>query len=172
MTPRWPRILLAVALVIPAAIVQLGVLARVPLPGGHPDAVLVLVVAMALSWGPLGGALVGFGAGLLVDVVPPADHPAGRVAFTLTLVGYLAGLLYVEATRSTLLPLAIVAVSSVTALVVSAAIGAVLGDPRVQWAAVGRTLPALALYDVVLTPFVLPAVAFLARRLESAASGH
>lgn len=165
MTARWPRVLLAAVAVCTALVVQLGVLARLRLPGAEPDIVLVAVVAMALSWGPLGGALVGFSAGLLIDVVPPADHSAGRVALTLTLVGYLAGLLHAEATRSALVPLAAVAAAAVAALMISAAVGTLLGDPRVRWPAVWRGVPAAALYDVVLTPFVLPGVAALCRRL-------
>jgi len=164
-TARWPRVLLAAVAVCTALVVQLGVLARLRLPGAEPDIVLVAVVAMALSWGPLGGALVGFSAGLLIDVVPPADHSAGRVALTLTLVGYLAGLLHAEATRSALVPLAAVAAAAVAALMISAAVGTLLGDPRVRWPAVWRGVPAAALYDVVLTPFVLPGVAALCRRL-------
>jgi rod shape-determining protein MreD len=164
-TARWPRVLLAAVVVCTALVVQLGVLGRLRLPGADPDVVLVVVVAMALSWGPLGGALVGFGAGLLIDVVPPADHSAGRVALTLTLVGYLAGLLQAEATRSALVPLAAVAVAAVAAVLISAAVGTLLGDPRVRWPVVWRGVPAAALYDVVLTPFVLPGVAALCRRL-------
>ncbi len=172
MSPRWPRVLLATGAVCTALAIQLGLLARLRLPGADPDAVLVVVVATALSWGPLGGALVGFGAGLLVDVVPPADHSAGRVALTLTLVGYLAGLFQAEAARSALLPLAVVAVAAVAALVISAAVGTLLGDPRVRWPVVWRGVPAVALYDVVLTPFVLPWVAALCRRLEPQVSGR
>lgn len=165
MTARWPRVLLGAVAVCTALVLQLGVLARLRLPGAEPDIVLVTVVAMALSWGPLGGALGGFSAGLLIDVVPPADHSAGRVALTLTLVGYLAGLLHAEATRSALVPLAAVAAAAVAALMISAAVGTLLGDPRVRWPAVWRGVPAAALYDVVLTPFVLPGVAALCRRL-------
>jgi len=171
-SPRWPRVLLAAAVVCTALAIQLGVLGRLRLPGADPDVVLVVVVATALSWGPMGGALVGFGAGLLVDLVPPADHSAGRVALTLALVGYLAGLLRPEATRSALLPLVAVAAAAVAAVMISAGVGTLLGDPRVRWPAVWRGLPAAALYDVVLTPFVLPGVAALCRRLEPEVSGR
>lgn len=172
MTARWPRVLLAVAVVTSALVIQLGVVSRLRLPGGQPDLVLVAVVAVALSWGPLGGALVGFGAGLLVDVVPPADHSVGRVALTLTLVGYLSGLLRAEASRSALVPLAVVAAAAAAALMISAALGSVLGDPRVRWPVVWRGLPVTALYDVVLMPFVLPGVAALSRRMEPEPSGR
>lgn len=172
MSSLWPRMVLATVLVCTALVLQLGVLSPLTLPGADPDVVLVTVVAIAISWGPLGGAVVGFAAGLLLDVVPPADHPAGRVALTLTLVGYLTGLLRAEATRSALLPLVVVGVAAALALVVSAAAGTLLGDPRVRWPAVWRGAPAAALYDVVLSPFVLPAVVALCRRLQPELSGR
>lgn len=172
MTPRWPRVLVAAVLVCTALVVQLGLLSPLHLPGADPDVVLVVVVAVALAWGPLGGAVVGFGAGLLVDLVPPADHAAGRVALVLTLIGYLAGLLRAEAKRSALLPLAVVGVAAALALFLSASVGALLGDPRVRWPVVWRGAPAAALYDVVLTPFVLPAVVALCRRLDPEMSGR
>lgn len=166
MIARWPRLLLSVALVATALALQLVVLDRLRLPGGPPDLVVVVVVAAALCWGPTSGAPIGFAAGLLVDLVPPADHTVGQVALTLTLVGYLAGLPRSAVARSAWLPLLVVAAASVAALVVSAGLGAVLGDPRVRWAEVWRAVPAVALYDAMLTPFVVPGVAALARRLE------
>jgi hypothetical protein len=41
-----------------------------------------------------------------------------------------------------------------------------LGDVRITTAALGRTLPSSVLYDVVLTPFVVPLVAAVVHRLE------
>jgi uncharacterized BrkB/YihY/UPF0761 family membrane protein len=67
------------------------------------------LVAVALAGGPRAGAVAGFAAGLLADLAPPADHPAGRLALVFALVGYLAGLAREEASRSALLPIAIVA---------------------------------------------------------------
>ena len=37
------------------------------------------------------GLVLGFGAGLLLDLAPPADHYAGRWALALVVVGYVAG---------------------------------------------------------------------------------
>ena len=50
------------------------------------------MIAAALVRGPDYAALVGFAAGLVLDLAPPADHTAGRWALSLVLVGYLTGL--------------------------------------------------------------------------------
>ena len=61
---------------------------------GHgvvPNLCLLVVVAAALVRGPEQAAVLGFVAGLLLDLAPPADHVAGRWALALVVVGYVAG---------------------------------------------------------------------------------
>ncbi len=89
---RVNRILLSVALVVVALVIQVSVLARLHLPGAVLDLLLLTVLGLALVYGHVGGALVGFGAGLLADLAPPADHAACRYALVLCVIGYLAGL--------------------------------------------------------------------------------
>ncbi|MGV9241860.1 rod shape-determining protein MreD, partial [Streptomyces nigra] len=89
---RVNRILLSTSLVVVALVVQVSVLARLHLPGAVPDLLLLTVLGLALVYGHVGGALIGFGAGLLADLAPPADHAAGRYALVLCVIGYLAGL--------------------------------------------------------------------------------
>lgn len=162
MTAR--RFLLAAATVLTALLMQTTVVTQLPLPGAAPDLLIVLVVAYALTEGPLSGLTTGFIAGLLADL--SADHELGRLALAYALVGYVTGLLEDDTERSTLLPFAAVALGAVTGLFVFAAEGALLGDPRVTFGAVGRSLVSSVPYDVVLTPFVVPVVALLVRRVE------
>ena len=56
-----------------------------------PNLCLLVVVAAALTRGPQFAAVLGFGAGLALDLAPPADHIAGRWALALVVVGYVAG---------------------------------------------------------------------------------
>ncbi len=82
---------MALAVVV-ALVVQVAVLS--PMRGFAPDLVLLVVVAAALAAGHAGpgtGAVVGFIAGLLVDLAPPAEHLAGRSALALLVAGYLVG---------------------------------------------------------------------------------
>ncbi|GGF58134.1 hypothetical protein GCM10011519_35020 [Marmoricola endophyticus] len=79
------------ALALLAVVLQVSVLSQVALRGVVPDLALLLVVAVGLSRGARSGAVVGFWAGLLLDVAPPADHVAGAWALVLLTVGLLAG---------------------------------------------------------------------------------
>ena len=75
---RINRVLLPAALVVVALVIQVSVLSRLHLPGAVPDLLLLVVLALAMTYGHVEGALIGFGAGLLADLAPPADHAAGR----------------------------------------------------------------------------------------------
>ncbi|MCU0266132.1 MAG: rod shape-determining protein MreD [Actinomycetia bacterium] len=166
------RVLLATVLLGTAVVLQTVVLSRLPLPGATPDLVLLVVVGLALVQGPVSGLLTGFAGGLLLDLVPPADGAVGRWALVLCLAGLVAGRYADAVERSTILPLVVVAGLAAGSLLLYAGLGWLLGDPRVTLAAVARTLPTAVLYDVLLTPFVVPAVMALARRVEPEPAWH
>jgi rod shape-determining protein MreD len=163
MTPR--RFLLAAATVLTALLLQDTVFTQLPLPGVAPDLLLVVVVAYALIEGPLSGMTTGFVAGLLADSL--ADHQLGRLALAYAVMGYLTGFIEDDTERSILLPFAAVAAGAAGAVVLFAGEGMLLGDPRVTLHAVGRSLASSVPYAVVLTPFVVPVLSALARRIES-----
>lgn len=160
------RVIAAIAAVVTLLPLQLSVIDRLPLPGVGPDLLVVLVVAVALARGPVVGMVMGFATGLAADLAPPADHTLGRLALAYCVAGYLAGLLADEAQRSAFAPMVVVAMIAVFVIGTYAALGALLGDVRITAGAFGRTLPSSVLYDVVLTPFVVPLVGAVARRLE------
>jgi rod shape-determining protein MreD len=164
------RPLLAVAAVLTALLLQVGVVNRLHLPGGHPDLVLVVLVSLALVGGPSYGAVVGFAAGFAADILPPADHTIGRVAFVYALVGYGAGLLEDAEERSVIAAVAVVGVGSAASVLMFAGVGALLGDARITSTAVGHVLVASVIYDVVLAPFIVPLVSGAARRVEPVAT--
>jgi rod shape-determining protein MreD len=158
------RFLLGAVSVLTALLLQTTVVTQLPLPGAAPDLLLVLVVAYALAEGPMSGMTTGFVAGLLADL--SADHQLGRLALVYAVVGYLTGLVEDDTDRSTFVPFAAVALGAATGLLVFAAEGALLGDPRITFAALGRSLISSVPYDVVLTPFIVPVVAVLVRRID------
>ena len=140
-----------------AILIQLTVLNSLPLPGGAgPDLVLVVVVAVALTGGPMEGMLTGFCAGLALDVAPPASHLVGQYALVFCLVGYACGAAQRQpravqpGCRSARWPWARRAARLLYALA-----GMMFGDPDVTWSAVRHVLPASVVYDVLLSPFVL-----------------
>jgi len=154
------RILLATAAILAAVLVQVTVLNNVPFPGGAgPNLVLVAVVAMALAAGPRDGAIIGFAAGLALDIAPPASGLLGQSALVFCLVGYGCGRLRLALERSAWLPLAGVALGATAGEALYALTGVIFGDPDVTWQAVRQVLPAAIFYDLLISPFVLYAVA-------------
>jgi rod shape-determining protein MreD len=154
------RAALSGGLLLIAILIQLTVLNNLRLPGGAgPDLVLVVVVAVALTGGPMEGMLGGFCAGLALDVAPPATHLVGQYALVFCLVGYGCGLLAVSLGHSAWLPIGVVAVGSAAGELLYALTGMIFGDPDITWTAIRHTLPASVIYDVLLSPFVLYAVA-------------
>ncbi|MEU4087040.1 rod shape-determining protein MreD [Streptomyces aureus] len=166
---RFNRMLLSVTLVVVALVIQVSVLARLHLPGAVPDLVLLTVLALALVYGHVGGALIGFGAGLLSDLAPPADHAAGRYALVLCVVGYLAGLAKPENGRlkSATGPMVVVVAAAVGSTVLYAGVGALVGDTAARHVGLSSLLITAALYDLLLAPFVVPVLMALARRAEN-----
>ncbi|MCF6525335.1 rod shape-determining protein MreD [Streptomyces sp. JJ36] len=175
---RANRILLSTLLVLLALIVQVSVLARLQLPGAVPDLLLLTVLGLAMVYGHTGGALIGFAAGLLADVAPPADHAVGRYALVLCLVGYAAGLTKPDTGqhRSATVPMLVVASGAIGSTLLYAGVGALVGDTAVRHVGLAGMLLSATLYDLLLAPFTVPLVMSLARRtaqdpLADAAAG-
>ncbi|MGW0478266.1 rod shape-determining protein MreD [Nonomuraea sp. NPDC003214] len=121
-----PAAVLAVAVAVVAApLVQVSVVQRLPLPGqAVPDLVLAAVVVVAVARGRLPGLLAGFGAGLVADLVPPADGVAGRSALVLCLVGHACG-------RTGRLPVpAVLCLGVAGGSLATAGLNVLLRDPR------------------------------------------
>ncbi|MFH8517862.1 rod shape-determining protein MreD [Streptomyces gelaticus] len=163
---RLNRILLSVVLVVVALVVQVSVLARLQLPGAVPDLLLLVVLALAFVYGHVSGALIGFGAGLLADLAPPADHAAGRYALVLCVIGYLAGLLKPEngQLKSAMVPMIGVVAAAIGSTLLYALVGALVGDTAARHVGLGSLLFTAAVYDLLLAPFVVPLVMAVARR--------
>ncbi len=157
----------AVLLVV-AAVLQLSFFAHFSLDGVVPNLVLLVVVAAGLVRGPELAALLGFTGGLAMDLLPPADHVAGRWALALVLVGYLAGHVRRDARRSTALALATVAGASLLGTSVYAFSGMLLQDPGVPVGEALAVIPVSLLYDLLLAPFVLPPLLRLFDRVRPA----
>ncbi|MER5610576.1 MULTISPECIES: rod shape-determining protein MreD [unclassified Streptomyces] len=163
---RLNRILLSTVLVVVALVVQVSVLARLQLPGAVPDLLLLVVLALAFVYGHVSGALIGFGAGLLADLAPPADHAAGRYALVLCVIGYLAGLLKPEngQLKSAMVPMIGVVAAAIGSTLLYAMVGALVGDTAARHVGLGSLLFTAAVYDLLLAPFVVPLVMAIARR--------
>ena len=153
------RVAFSAALLLLAILIQLTVLGNLRLPGGAgPDLVLVVVVALALTGGPVEGMLGGFAAGLALDVAPPATHLVGQYALVFCAVGYAAGRVGSKLDESAWVPIGVVAIGSAVGELLFALTGMIFGNLDITWSTVGHVLPASVVYDVLLSPFVLYAV--------------
>ncbi|MBT2368351.1 rod shape-determining protein MreD [Streptomyces sp. ISL-10] len=167
---RFNRMLLSTTLVVVALVIQVTVLARLQLPGAVPDLMLLTVLGLAMVYGHVAGAFVGFGAGLLADIAPPADHAAGRYALVLCVIGYLAGLIRPDngqQLRSATGPMLVVVAAAVGATLLYAGVGALVGDTAARHVGLGSLLFTAAVYDLILAPFTVPLIMWLARRSDS-----
>jgi rod shape-determining protein MreD len=160
------RVLATTLVLVLAVALQAVVFSSLSIGGVVPDLVLLVVVAAALVRGPEFAAALGFLGGLAIDLAPPADHVAGRWALALVVVGYLAGRVRHDAGSSAVAAVVTVAASSFVGTSVFALSGMLLHDPSVPAFEALRVIPLAVLYDVLLTPFVLPVVMRLFRRLQ------
>src|SRR5450755_1606192 len=149
------RTALSAGFIVVALMLQLSLVDRLPLPGGAPDLVLLVVVALGLTGGPLTGMLAGFWAGLALDVAPPAGDLLGEHALVFCLVGYGCGRLSGMVDRSAASSLGIAAVAAAGGEVLQVIVGLMFGDPGVSWPAIRVVLPSSVLQDILVSPFVV-----------------
>ena len=162
------RLAAVTALIILTITLQVSIFSHFAIDGVVPDLALLIVIAAALVRGPDYAALVGFSAGLVLDLATPADHTAGRWALSLCLVGYLTGLVRGDGETNALGTVLTVAAGAFIGTSIFALTGLILRDPGVSVGAALEVVPIAVLYDVMLTPLVIPLVLILFRRLEPA----
>jgi rod shape-determining protein MreD len=143
-----------------AGLLQVGVVSSLVVAGGAPDLLLVVVVSLGLLRGSIPGAVFGFAAGLVVDVL--TLETLGITSLVLTLAGFWAGR-YGETTGRgrRLAPVAAAGVITVLATVFAFVLHFLLGDEVVARHALGGPLAATLAWNLLLA---LPVHA-LVRRL-------
>ncbi|GAB3214163.1 rod shape-determining protein MreD [Marinactinospora thermotolerans] len=161
------RGLTAFALVAFTVLVQTALVNRIPFPWGvGPNLVVLVLAVVALRTSSAVGALLGFAAGLAVDVLPPADSQIGRYALVLAVAGYLVGALRDTSWRSGLWPLGVVAATTVGVGLGHAFVGLAVGDPRVSAETILHDLPLSLLLTMIVAPFVVYPVNRLMRLFD------
>ena len=162
------RALAAVAAVAVALVLQVSVFPHLAWEGIVPNLCLLVVVGAALTRGAQFAAVLGFVAGVVLDLAPPADHVAGRWALALVVVGYVAGRMRQDSRPTASAVVATVAASSFVGTSVFALSGLVLQDASLDIPDLLRVILVAVLWDILLTPFVLPLVMRMFHRLEPA----
>ena len=159
--------MLAAFLVVSLALVlQVSLFPHFAWQGIVPNLCLLVVVGAALTRGPQAAIVLGFLAGVALDLAPPADHIAGRWALALVVVGYVAGRVRQDVKPTAVAVVATVAASSFIGTSVFAITGLILRDPLLDVSQLLEVILVAVLWDVLLTPFVLPPVMTMFNRLQ------
>ena len=163
------RIGRAVAVVLTALVLQASLFARFSFEGARPE-ILVLVALMAgFVAGPEDGAVIGFAAGLALDVV--VRTPFGLSALVYTLAGYATGSITASVLRSAWWIASLVgAVGSAGVMVVYALVGAVLGEPTLSGPSLATIVVVVSAVNALLAP--LAALALRWARTEDVDRGR
>jgi rod shape-determining protein MreD len=156
------RLIVSVALLAAALVIQVSAVNQVALPGGGvPDLVLLTVIVLAVTGGPVTGMVTGFAAGLCLDIAPPGSYVIGQYALVFCLIGYASGRLGRAAgldgpgQRPAPAAVVLLAVGAAAGEAATAALGKAIGDPQVSAAVVRHVLPSSVAYDLIASPVVL-----------------
>ncbi len=161
----WRSTLWIGTLVVLSILIELTILAPIAFWGATPPLTLVVVAAVAFTFGPVTAAITGFTAGLLLDLAPPAAGTIGVSALLLTVVGYALGRVFASDNRPLFLTTAFTAIAGGLSVVAAAAVGGLVGDPRVRWEEVPSMSVAAFVYAGLLALPLVPFVRRVSRRV-------
>jgi rod shape-determining protein MreD len=159
------RALIALLAIAVALILQVSLFPHFAWHGIVPNLCLLVVVGAALTINAPSAMVLGFTAGVALDLVPPADHVAGRWALALTVVAFLAARVRQDVKPTAAAVVGTVAAASFAGTSIFALTGLLLGESG----SVPDLLQVIAvavLWDVLLTPIVLPPLMKLFGRLD------
>jgi rod shape-determining protein MreD len=159
------RVLLLAAVIAVGVVVESTVLGHLRLGGIHADVLVIAVVAVAMTCGPVTGATFGFSAGLVSDLL--FANQVGVYALVYTVIGFGIGVARVYITTSSTLAHLLLATGASFLSVWLAGLVLRVFDLS-SWGFLVRAAPIVALYNLLLTPLVYPPVRALLERLEPA----
>lgn len=156
--------------ILGAALIQVGVATRLGLPGAAPDVLLVTVVAIAVQRGGTIGAIVGLGAGLFSDLLPPGAPLLGVSAIIFGLLGGLTGWLTGRDRKRNQITswrlLFLAGAASVLGVLANAVIIGLLDSERLASPNFVLLLLWQGVYAVILAAVIVPAYAWFDRLTE------
>ncbi|CAB5239298.1 unannotated protein [freshwater metagenome] len=155
---------LSALLVLLIFVIQESVISQFRLPGGGFSLLLIFSLTWASLSTPTVGALIGFIAGLMMDLSQSADGPLGQWTLILIIAGYvLAFLAYgddsVRGNPISIVILVSLAVGASLALYLIS--GLLLGLKIGSISGVAVTLIGNSLWTLAITPLLLPAISYV-----------
>lgn len=162
MTPVRARWGLALVVALVAFAAQTGIAPLPGPPGIRLDLALVAIVAFALHYGPLDGAILGLVAGFVIDIY--GGRLIGMGALAKLVAGAMGGVVGQKVFREHLLvPVAAVLVSSFAGNLVYLALARAFGVTWPILPGIQRVIVPAALYDAVAGILLYPLLARLYR---------
>jgi rod shape-determining protein MreD len=156
------RVLPTTAAIIVATLLQVGLAPYIQIAGVVPNILLLVVVTLALVEGPSAGALAGFAAGLMFDLL--GSGPVGPMVLVLTVTGYMAGQLHENMfAEGWLLPLTVLGIASLLSALAYGLMLDMLGAGGPFLLTLFTKMLPEAIYDAALALLVYP---WLARFLR------
>lgn len=149
------RSLLLAAVILTSLLLQTTVFADLRLLGARPELLFLVTIVFAFLDGPSVGAVTGFASGMAGDFL--LDQPKGITALTLTLLGYVVGLLrqYVVS-PSPLFPVLLVAGGTFLGVLFYGVVSFLLGQLAVPPLYLAQVAALSAVYNAILTPLLYP----------------
>ncbi len=149
--------------ILAALIAQVMLAPHLALFGAVPSFPVLVVITLAIVEGPQAGAVSGFAAGLMLDLL--GTSPVGAWALVLVIVGYLAGLLQENLfAEGWLMPFTVAIVAGVLAELSYLIVLQVIGSAPEFWRSLWTVVLPRGIYNTVLALLLYP---WLARFLRS-----
>lgn len=145
-------------------VAQEAVINQLNIPAGGFSIFLILTLLWAALSTPEVAAAVGFGAGILLDLSPSTSGPIGHWTLILVLMCYAISFFSYgdENMRGNPLSLILmVTLGQAIALIAYLITGFLLGNAATNFAQTTTTVIGSAIWTMVVTPLLLPAVAWL-----------
>jgi rod shape-determining protein MreD len=135
-------------------IVELTVLDRLRVFGAGPDIMLLLAVVAGIVGGPRVGALLGFAAGIVLDLF--LETPMGLSALVFCLVGYAVGSIQGGVLRAAWwIPIVTTLVASVAGVLFYAMVATVVGEPHLVTTHLLVVAGVVGIFNALVAPFAL-----------------
>jgi rod shape-determining protein MreD len=149
------KIVARVALVLlTAAVLEQAVFSLLRINGAAPDVLLLCAVSAGIVGGPDVGALVGFFAGLALDVIIPA--PMGLAALAYCLAGYATGVAHGTSLRaSRWQPPVLAAAGSALGVLIYVVLSLMVGRSGLWNGHLVTVVAVVAVVNGVLSPFAI-----------------
>jgi rod shape-determining protein MreD len=138
-------------------VVELTVLDRLRIFGAGPDIMLLLAVVAGILGGPRVGALLGFAAGIILDLF--LETPMGLSALVFCIVGYAVGNIQGGVLRAAWwIPIVTTFVASVAGVLAYALVATVVGQPQLVTPHLFVIAAVVGLFNALVAPIALRVV--------------